>query len=149
MRMHACRARPHRRCCRAAPPPLTHSAAWRAALHALRGSRLAPQHGAQGCGRERRGAHAPLRSITSAEGRTTNADYTATASDSRVLQRPLREELRPREITNVFDHPRNLRERCAAPMWTGIVSRRTSGDATPATVAFGSGAYSAVACAGR
>ncbi|KAK9826177.1 hypothetical protein WJX81_003662 [Elliptochloris bilobata] len=26
-------------------------------------------------------------------------------------ERPLREELRPREITNVFDHPRNLRDR--------------------------------------
>ena len=42
------------------------------------------------------------------------ADYAATASDSSILQRPLKEELTPEEVRNVFDYPRNLGEKCAA-----------------------------------
>lgn len=44
------------------------------------------------------------------------ADYAATASDSSVLQRPLKEELLPEEVHNVFDYPRNLNEKCAAAL---------------------------------
>ncbi|CAL8463887.1 g3422 [Coccomyxa elongata] len=39
------------------------------------------------------------------------ADYAATASDSSVLQRPLKDELTPEEVRNVFDYPRNLPEK--------------------------------------
>lgn len=39
------------------------------------------------------------------------ADYAATASDSSVLRRPLKEELRPGDVKNVFDFPRNLLEK--------------------------------------
>jgi hypothetical protein len=42
------------------------------------------------------------------------ADYAATASDSSVLQRPLKEELSPEDVRNVFDYPRNLHEKCVA-----------------------------------
>ena len=41
------------------------------------------------------------------------ADYAATAADSCVLRRPLKEELSPEEVKNVFDYPRNLHEKCA------------------------------------
>lgn len=40
-------------------------------------------------------------------------DYAATASDAGVLQRPLKEELRPGDVRKVFGFPRNLRDRCA------------------------------------
>ena len=39
------------------------------------------------------------------------ADYAATAADSSVLRRPLKEELSPEEVQNVFDYPRNLHEK--------------------------------------
>ena len=39
-----------------------------------------------------------------------HADYQAKAGDSTVLQRPLKAELLPTEIRNVFGFPRNLRE---------------------------------------
>lgn len=39
-----------------------------------------------------------------------HADYQAKAGDSTVLQRPLKSELLPTEIRNVFGFPRNLRE---------------------------------------
>lgn len=42
------------------------------------------------------------------------ADYAATAADSCVLRRPLKDELTPEEVSNVFDYPRNLHEKCAA-----------------------------------
>ena len=38
-------------------------------------------------------------------------DYAATASDAGVLQRPLKEELKPAEVKKVFGYPRNLRDR--------------------------------------
>ena len=38
-------------------------------------------------------------------------DYAATASDAGVLQRPLKEELRPADVRRVFGFPRDLRER--------------------------------------
>ena len=41
------------------------------------------------------------------------ADYAAAASDSGVLQRPLKEELTAEDVKNVFDYPRNLHEKCA------------------------------------
>jgi hypothetical protein len=40
------------------------------------------------------------------------ADYAATAADSCVLRRPLKDELTPEEVKNVFDYPRNLHEKC-------------------------------------
>lgn len=40
-----------------------------------------------------------------------HADYQAKAGDSSVLQRPLKSELLPSEIRNVFGFPRNVRER--------------------------------------
>ena len=40
-----------------------------------------------------------------------HADYQAKAGDSSVLQRPLKSELHPSEIRNVFGFPRNLREK--------------------------------------
>ena len=39
------------------------------------------------------------------------ADYAATACDSSVLRRPLKEELQPEDVKNVFDFPRNLHEK--------------------------------------
>ncbi|KAH7620048.1 putative Calcium-dependent protein kinase 17 [Nannochloris sp. 'desiccata'] len=39
-----------------------------------------------------------------------HADYQAKAGDSTVLQRPLKAELLPSEVRNVFSFPRNLRE---------------------------------------
>ena len=39
------------------------------------------------------------------------ADYAATACDSSVLRRPLKEELQPQDVKNVFDFPRNLQEK--------------------------------------
>ncbi|CAL5222918.1 g5351 [Coccomyxa viridis] len=39
------------------------------------------------------------------------ADYAATACDSSVLRRPLKEELQPADVRNVFDFPRNLQEK--------------------------------------
>jgi calcium-dependent protein kinase len=39
-----------------------------------------------------------------------HADYQAKAGDSSVLQRPLKAELLPSEVRNVFSFPRNLRE---------------------------------------
>ena len=38
-------------------------------------------------------------------------DYAATASDAGVLKRPLKEELKPHEVKNVFGFPRSLREK--------------------------------------
>ena len=38
-------------------------------------------------------------------------DYAATASDTGVLQRPLKEELTHEDVLRVFGFPRNLRER--------------------------------------
>lgn len=43
---------------------------------------------------------------------TLRADYAASASDSSVLQRPLKEELLPEDVRNVFDYPRNLKDKC-------------------------------------
>lgn len=40
-----------------------------------------------------------------------HADYQAKAGDSAVLQRPLKSELLPEEIHNVFGYPRNLKDR--------------------------------------
>lgn len=40
-----------------------------------------------------------------------HADYQAKAGDSAVLQRPLKAELLPEEIHNVFSYPRNLKDR--------------------------------------
>lgn len=40
-----------------------------------------------------------------------HADYQAKAGDSAVLQRPLKSELLPEEIHNVFGYPRNLKEK--------------------------------------
>jgi hypothetical protein len=42
---------------------------------------------------------------------TARADYAAKAGDSAVLQRPLKSELLPDEIHNVFGYPRNLKEK--------------------------------------
>ena len=42
---------------------------------------------------------------------TPHADYQAKAGDSAVLQRPLKSELLPEEIHNVFGYPRNLKDR--------------------------------------
>ncbi len=46
-----------------------------------------------------------------APGAPLHADYAAKAGDSAVLQRPLKSELLPEEIHNVFGYPRNLKER--------------------------------------
>ena len=46
-----------------------------------------------------------------APGAPLHADYAAKAGDSAVLQRPLKSELLPEEIHNVFGSPRNLKER--------------------------------------
>lgn len=40
-----------------------------------------------------------------------HADYAAKAGDSAVLQRPLKAELLPEEIQNVFGYPRNLKDK--------------------------------------
>ncbi|KAL4446799.1 hypothetical protein ABPG77_008043 [Micractinium sp. CCAP 211/92] len=40
-----------------------------------------------------------------------HADYQAKAGDSAVLQRPLKSELLPEEIHNVFGYPRNLKDK--------------------------------------
>lgn len=40
-----------------------------------------------------------------------HADYAAKATDGAVLQRPLKSELMPTEIKDVFGYPRNLKER--------------------------------------
>lgn len=42
--------------------------------------------------------------------RANHADYAANAGDDAVLQRPLKSELLPEEIVNVFGYPRDLRE---------------------------------------
>ena len=42
-----------------------------------------------------------------------HADYAAKATDGAVLQRPLKSELMPTEIKDVFGYPRNLKERWA------------------------------------
>lgn len=43
-----------------------------------------------------------------------HADYAAKATDGAVLQRPLKVELMPSEIKDVFGFPRNLKEKCVA-----------------------------------
>lgn len=50
--------------------------------------------------------HGPPAFIT----RANHADYAANAGDDAVLQRPLKSELFPEEIVNVFGYPRDLRE---------------------------------------
>ena len=111
-----CRAKPHRHCSApavlqagaAVPPaamPRGEAPAWRAVVHSSRcGLHQARRRQGRGALRDPAVVWCAIKE---------NTDYVATASDSRVLQRPLREELRPREIVNVFDHPRNLRERRA------------------------------------
>ena len=41
----------------------------------------------------------------------SRADYVASATDSDVLQRPIKEELKPHEVKNVFGYPRNLKQK--------------------------------------
>lgn len=67
-------------------------------------------------GRHHRGA-LPLLKRTSSRStapglrvHAVHADYQAKAGDSTVLQRPLKAELLPSEVRNVFSFPRNLRE---------------------------------------
>ena len=40
-------------------------------------------------------------------------DYAAVASDADVLRRPLKDQLTPQDVKNVFDYPRDVREWCA------------------------------------
>lgn len=67
-------------------------------------------------GRHHRGALSPIKRTSSrstAPGlrvHAVHADYQAKAGDSSVLQRPLKAELLPSEVRNVFSFPRNLRE---------------------------------------
>ena len=97
--------------------------AWRAAVH---GVRCTLHQARRRKGRGALGAPAVVWCAIK-----ENTDYAATASDSRVLQRPLREELRPREILNVFDHPRNLRERHAPRLGSRSLLARPAACHTP------------------
>ena len=59
------------------------------------------------------GRGAALRVVCQAApaGAPLHADYAAKAGDSAVLQRPLKSELLPEEIHNVFGYPRNLKDK--------------------------------------
>ena len=40
-------------------------------------------------------------------------DYAPSPTDDSILQMPLKQELMPEDMTNVFGYPRDLRRRCA------------------------------------
>ncbi len=42
-----------------------------------------------------------------------NVDYAASPADEGVLQMPLKQELDPSDMVNVFGYPRDLRKKCA------------------------------------
>jgi hypothetical protein len=44
---------------------------------------------------------------------TERADYASSASDSNVLRLPIKQELTPKDVVDVFDYARNLRQKCA------------------------------------
>lgn len=59
---------------------------------------------------------------------TERADYASSASDSNVLRLPIKQELTPKDVIDVFDYARNLRQKCALyPTVHSFVAKRGNG----------------------